>query len=149
MAAPHADMQRDVERHEPRRADLEVVAGHAEALEVAAQPRPERRVNRAAAEPVGGDEHGVPAAGPAERRRGALHVGAPLGGGGIVGGGHRALLGAKRLGRVAARRLDVFRIDAAGAGIGLRTAVKTPFVPLTTWAMASAPTLPAWPLPIR
>ena len=96
-----------------RRVDLEVVAGHAKALEVAAQPRLEARVDRRPAEAVGGDEHRVPAAGPAEGRRGALHFGAPLGGRRIVGGGDRALLGAERLGRVAPRRVDVFGIDAA------------------------------------
>ena len=112
----HADVQRDVERHVARRVDLEVVAGHAKALEVTAQPRLEARVDRGAAEAVGGDEHRVPASGPAKRRRGALHFGAPLGGRRIVGGGDGALLGAEGLGRVAPRRVDVFGIDAARRG---------------------------------
>ena len=67
-----------------------------------------------AAEAVDGDEDGVPAAGPAEGRGGALHVGAALGGGGVVGRGDRALLRAEGLRRVAPRRLDVLRVDAAG-----------------------------------
>ena len=64
---------------------------------------------------VGGDEHRVPASGPAERRRGALHVGAALGGRRIVGrvtarSWVRKACGASR------RAARCLRVDAAGSG---------------------------------
>ena len=104
-----------------------------------AQPRLEARIDRGAAEAVGGDEHGVPASGPAERRRRALHVGAPLGGRRIVGGGDRALLGAEGLGRVAPRRVDVFGIDAARRRHRVGDGVEHARTLLTMWAMVSGP----------
>ena len=110
----------------------------------------EWRIDRDAAEAVGGDEHRVPASGPAERRRRALHVGPPLGRRRIVGGGDGALLRAERL---RARRGATASMSSGStppaAGIGLRSAVNTPIRVLTMWAIASAPTLPAVPLPTR
>ena len=83
---------------------------------MAAQASLERFVHRCAAGPVGTDEHGVPAAGPAERRGGTRHFGVAFGDGGVIGGGDRALLGAERVRRIAACGFHVFRVDAAGGG---------------------------------
>ena len=57
---------------EARAVDLEVVARHAERLEVGAQTGLEVVVDGQPAGAVGGDEDGVPRAGPAERGRRAL-----------------------------------------------------------------------------
>ncbi len=110
-----ADVQLDVERHEARRVDLDVVAGQPEALDEAAQLVFERRVDAVAAAPVDGDEHRVPAAGPATRRDGALHARLAFGHRRIVGRGDGALLPAERLRRVEARLRQRLRVDAAAA----------------------------------
>ena len=60
----------------------------------------EFRRHRLAATPVDGDEHRVEHARPSPCAGGALHAGMTLGGRGVVGLGHRALLRAERLRRV-------------------------------------------------
>ncbi len=74
VPAEHADVQSDLERHEHRPVDLEVVARHPVPLQPRPQSALEGGVDRGTTEAVGGDERGVPRPGPAERRRGPLHL---------------------------------------------------------------------------
>ena len=142
-------MQLDLERDEARRVDLEVVAGQPVALEERAQLVFERGIDRVAAAPVDGDEHRVPAAGPAPRRDRALHARLALGHRGVVVRGDRALLAPERLRRVQPRlRQSAPDRCRPRAGSGLRT--RGDAVDRRRRApIASAPTLPAAPLPMR
>ena len=139
--------QRDVERHEARRVDLEIAARHAEAFEERAHLDLERRVDGASAAPIDGDEHRVPATGPAARGGGPLHVGMPLRGLGVVGLGDGALLRPEGLRRVelAWRTGSGSTPPRAGSGCApSRRGTRG-----TSAHSASAPTLPAAPLPSR
>ena len=91
-------VQRDVEWHEPRRVDLQVVPGQSKALQVRAHVGFERGVDRQAAQAIDGHEHRVPAACPAPRGGGALHLRVPFRGQAIVRRGDRALLTRKACG---------------------------------------------------
>ena len=113
-AGRDADRQLELERHELRRVDLDVVPGEPERVQERAQLVLERVVDRAAADAVDGDEDRVPAPGPAPRRARLLHLGVPLGERRVVGHGDRALLRAERLRRVQPDALGRLRIRAAG-----------------------------------
>ena len=78
-----------------RAVDLDVVAGHAVALQQRAQLVFEIRVDRRTAAAIDGHENGVPAAGPAEGGGGPLHVRMALRDRGVVGRGDRPLLDAE------------------------------------------------------
>ena len=112
IARLYADVQRDIQRYAVRLVHFQVVPRHAVMLEMPAQAALEVFVNRRTAESIGRDEHGVPAAGPAECRRCALYASVSPGHFGVVGGRHRTFLRAECLRRIPARRLDVLRIDA-------------------------------------
>src|SRR4051812_28483088 len=68
-----AHEQFDFERNVARRIELEIVPGHPVALDAGGQFVFERLIELASSERIDGHEHRVPAAGPAQRRRGALH----------------------------------------------------------------------------
>ena len=68
------------------------------------------------AQPVDGDEHGVPAPGPAQGRRRPLHAGMTLGHFRVVRRRDRALLAAEGLRGVAAEDGVALHVDAALGG---------------------------------
>ena len=138
--------------HEDGRFDFEVVSGQPELFQKVPDPRPERVVHGLAALALHGDEHGVPAARPAQRRLRPLHLRMALGDGGVVGDGDGAFLRAEGLRRKRPHLIQALRIDAALGGQRIAHAGdsgKWSRGVMTTWAMASAPTLPALPLPVR
>ena len=108
----------------------------------------ERRVDAVAAAPIDGDEHRVPAAGPAARRDGALHARLALGHRRVVRRRDRALLAAERLRRVEPRlrrsAADRCRRSRQRIAHAARCRIVATMCPI-----ASAPTLPAAPLPMR
>ena len=117
----------------------------------AAQSRFEGTIDSRAAEAVGGDEHRVPAAGPAECRRRALHVGAALG---WPRHSRPASPRAPACEKPAAHRGAPTSMSSgstppnAGSGIGYVPSIASAGAS-TACAIAPAPTLPATPLPLR
>ena len=120
MTVIDADQQVDLERDMDRLAQGDVVAGHAIAVQRGHRIGGERRIHRQAAFAIDGDEHGVPAAGPAQPGGRALHAVDALGELGVVGRRHRPLLGAEGLRRAPAQLGGRFRRDAAARGQGVR-----------------------------
>ena len=125
VAAADADVEVELDRREARRSELEVVAGEAVPRQLGAnqalEGRPKAGQARRAGLDVGrvgrvdADEDRVPAAGPAERRDRAGHLGKLQRGGAIVGLGDRPeLLGAEGVRRQPADLLDGLGVDAAG-----------------------------------
>ena len=98
----HVDFEGDIARP----INLYIVPRHAIALDVVANCSGEVRVDRQSAESIDGDKHGMPAAGPAKCRNGALHAEIALGYCGIVGFCDRPLLCTKRSRRVGAHLRD-------------------------------------------
>ena len=105
--------QGDVERHEARRVDLEIVASQPELLQKAPQLGLERDIDRTSAFPIDGDEHRVPAPGPAPGRRGLLHLGMALRRARVVLLGDGALLRAEGLGGVEPNLIQGLGVDAS------------------------------------
>src|ERR1700754_3354835 len=116
IARPGTDVQLDVERHGDRRVDLDIVAGQPVAFYESAKLVFELCVDAAPAAPVDGDEHRVPASGPAPRRYGALHARLAFDHVGVVVRGPRALLPPERLRSVESRLRQRLRIDATLRG---------------------------------
>ena len=115
MSALDADVQRDLERHEPGTVHLEVVARHPVALEIRAEAILEHAVDRRAADAICRDEHRVPRPGPAEGRGRARDRARALRHRLVVGCRHRALLHGEGRGGVAA---DLLRSLGVGATPG-------------------------------
>ncbi len=122
-----ADVQRDVERHEARRVDLEVVAGHPERLEVARAGRSRTR-RRPRAPPTRSAVTKTVCHEPVQRNVAAARCTRGLRSltSRVVVLGDRALLDEVRLGRVAADRVGRLRVDAAGRRQRVRRRRRSP-----------------------
>ena len=116
IAGLHADQQLELQRDIDRIVEFGVLAGHAIALDMAGELVLEGVVHGKPAQPVDGDEHGVPAPGPAQRRRRPLHAGMTLGHLLVVRRRDRALLAAEGLRGVAAEDGVALHVDAALGG---------------------------------
>ena len=115
----HADPHLDLERHRARAVDFEIVAGHAERLDMATQRVFEAVVYVAPAAPVRSQEHRVPAARPAKRRGRTLNLVMPARDGRIVLGRHGARERAKGFRRIAADGVGALRLGAAPCREGI------------------------------
>src|SRR3989344_6864285 len=122
MIRADTDEKPDVERHEARRDDFEVVTREAIAGEMIAQRAFERLVDRAAAAAVDREEDGVPTAGPAPFAIGTLNIGVRFRRRDIVGGGDGAALFAKVLRSGDADRGGGFGVAAADTRQGIANA---------------------------
>ena len=107
-----ADMHLDLQRHKSRRVHLQIVPGHAIALDKIANAYLERIIHEQAAETIHCEENCVPTTSPTKRCRGTLNAPIRLGNFGVVGFRHRAFLCPKRGRRALPNVLDCFRIDA-------------------------------------
>src|SRR5262249_9703982 len=107
------DGERDIQRHEARRVDLEVLAGESEALQVCAHLDFECRIDRETADAVDRHEHRVPTARPTPRRGRSLYFRMALRNLSVVSRGDSAFLGPERLWRIQPDLFERLRVSSA------------------------------------